>query len=238
MDLNAPSGGEYAYTVQAEDFHGNMSPLVKLTNPTSRSFSVMQQDDSTCPLGPVYDEANFSPVDGSGPTVPPLMCMLPGEFDQPQSPPNSDIPKLPVCTIEAHYRNLATQGGFLAGHGYLTFYRSDTHQTLIIEGYAGNNHQLMAWNSPVGIQYDNPSVDKIVGTVPTSTNACTYDPTILGPAVTKINNANILYQLNGPNSNSVWRYLISLLPGFKGGGITVFPPATAIGYNATLPGVE
>lgn len=237
MDLNAPSGGEYTYTVQAEDFHGNVSPLIKLNNPTSEaSLAILPDYTGPCPLGPIYDEDNFSPVDGSGPIVPPQYCILPGDFDPPLLPPSSDTPPLPVCTIWAHFRSINTTGGSLAGHGYLTTYRTDTHETRILEGYMDDTNYLKAWNSGLGLPADDPQADKVVGAVPTSTKACAYEGTILGPALTKINNAHITYHLLGPNSNSVWRYLISLLPGFQ--GYAGFPPLAAVGYTSKLPGVE
>jgi len=160
--------------------------------------------------------------------------MLPGELAPPQSPP--DRPPLPICTITAHFRTINTTGGSFAGHGYLTIWSTLTHQTRILEGYTPDGNTLKAWDSRVGLEADQPSTDEIVGTVPTSTKACTYEWIILSPAITKINNANIPYHYFGPNSNSVWRYLISMLPGFQ--GAAGFPPASAVGYNSKLPGVE
>ena len=66
MDINARSGGEYAYTVQAEDFHGTLSSPAKFTNPTSQSLSITQQAGTTCSvLGAVYDEENYSITEAS-----------------------------------------------------------------------------------------------------------------------------------------------------------------------------
>jgi hypothetical protein len=235
LDNNVPSLGEYSYTVQAEDFHGNLSPMVKVANPINESLSPMLQSNPACPLGQIYDEDNYY-SDGSGPFVPPVLCILPGALDPPE--PSDNVKPLPACMIEAHFRNLATQGGFLAGHGYLTIYSTYTHVTRIVEGYEDVDQYLVAWNSSIGIPADNPSTDAVVGSVPTSTKACIYWSTYLKPAVDKINGADIVYFLNGPNSNSVMRYLTSILPGFQGGGVLVWPPLRAVGFNAELPGVE
>jgi hypothetical protein len=195
----------------------------------------------TCQYGAVFDESNFLPADGSGPYLFGSFCALVGAFDPPPPPPptSEQRPPLPVCTITVYFRNLNFTGGSFAGHGFLTFYRSDTQKTRFIEGYPDSNRMLKAWDSSQGLPGDIPTIlgkGNRYGGV-TGTAVCGEELT-LDAALDQINAANIHYDPRGPNSNSVWRFMIAHVPGLQTALPAGFPPFKAFGYYTKLPGVE
>jgi hypothetical protein len=201
-DRDASTEREHQYAVQGEDFHWNVSAPVALTSSTNLSASVSPGRGTSV----VFDEDNFL-SSGIRPTS--SMCLYPGFFNPPPVPypTNPDAPPpVPICTINLYFRKIATTGGSIAGHGYITFYSSYTHQKRIIEGYMDDQGYLRAQDSATGLPADDPTKDQGVGGLGRSTNfhtSCTYESKYLAPAIAKINAANVHYGYFGTNSNSV-----------------------------------
>jgi len=134
-----------------------------------------------------------------------------------------------VCTFRAQYHTFSG----VAAHGYVTWTTNIMSSYYIFEGYEENATDLLLVNlGSFPYTTATPSTDPVVAYV-SSSSSCTYLIN-LSTSQTRINNAKIAYHILGPNSNSVWRYIVSQISGLN----TFTPPLGAVGYSTKLPGVE
>lgn len=194
-----------------------------MVNPQSwNRYSYVENDPvhNVDPLGLLrgYPDPEFDPCSGlpygGGPPIKP-------------SPP-----KLPICTIRVYDRLIEAVHGIPipgARHGYIvfTFYG----ERWFFEGQHVGKY-LKAVGTALGyLRADNPERDHLAGQI-SGAEVCAWF-TILMHDVDVVNDANIRYNLFGPNSSSVLRYMLESLPESWWYRIPFM-----IGYGSRLPGIE
>jgi RHS repeat-associated protein len=182
------------------------------------------------------------------------------EFDPSPSPacyapvPPPPAPPAPSCKLSFEYRGLYGVGALsgVAAHGYLDFTAADG-SNYIIEGQqvsqGGNASVLQTCVAASCYPNDHPSTDPSAGSI-SGPQVCDWFTTIL-QAATQIDQANIAYNANGPNSNSALNYILQQLPSSSWytvpyyvapvfnpftGGVTTFTFGL-IGFYTSLPGL-
>jgi hypothetical protein len=131
--------------------------------------------------------------------------------------PCTTVPTSPVanvgCTLSLFERPIdALVGRALGGvHAYFYFQNLATGFSTIIEGI-NQTGKLRAQDNPTGSPSDDPKNNTLLGSI-TGSDVCNWR-SLLDSGVARVNGANISYPPIGlgANSNSVARYLSTLLP--------------------------